>query len=450
MPVFGQPPTLSTMFNKWLKPYLPRSLFGRAFLILMVPIVVIQIVVGVVFVERLFQDVTRQMSKATFTDVRFIISKIENGMDIQSDASALGITVRQLESLPPDLVDRPRDFFDLSGRYVIETFHQQFANPVTVDLARHRRSVFLTTVVGDLPYEFSFARQRVSAANPHQLLVAMVLAAMVLTILAAVFLRNQVQPIRRLARAAEAFGKGQNINLVPRGASEVRSATHAFLSMRSRIERQIEQRTMMLSGVSHDLRTPLTRLKLSVSLLDQDVETEMMSRDLDEMGEILDEFLAFARGDGGEEPQDVAPKTFIKQLVKTHKRGGGTVDLAFAGNSGDDAPISIRRLAMQRAVSNLISNALKYGHKCRVTMYLGTGFIEFMVEDDGPGIRKEDRSDAVQAFNRLDAARNQDFGSGVGLGLTIAADVARSHGGTMTLGHSDDLGGLKASIRIPR
>jgi two-component system osmolarity sensor histidine kinase EnvZ len=333
---------------------------------------------------------------------------------------------------------------------VIETLHDEIPEVRSVDLGRSRGSVFIFTNIDGKGLEFQVARTRVSASNPHQLLVYMIFAALLLSVLAALFLRNQIKPIRRLARAAEAFGKGQNLPLNPRGASEVRSAATAFLSMRARIERQIEQRTMMLSGVSHDLRTPLTRLRLSVSLMEQDAETAMIQQDLNEMEDILDEFLAFARGDSEEQVERVSPKALAEQLVENMNRNGHAVTLTFEGARDADETVKIRRTAVHRAISNLLSNALKYGGKTNLNVYTGAGFVEFVVEDNGPGIDPDQRANAVKPFARLDSARNQDKGAGVGLGLAIAADVARSHGGSLTLSESDELGGLKAAFRLPR
>ncbi len=435
------------MFNKWLKPYLPRSLFGRAIAIMIVPVVLIQVVVGVVLVERLFQNVSGQMASAVALDVNYLIRKLEtNAPDLRETAKALEIEISDSGSAGTDR----NTFLDVAGITVIKTLRDTVRGIQSVDLVTDRNSALIGVQVGGKLTEFRISRHRLSATNPHQLLVIMMLAAILVTALSIAFLRNQVQPIRRLAAAAEAFGKGHSLPLRPRGASEVRAAGHAFLSMRARIERQIEQRTMMLSGVSHDLRTPLTRLKLSISLMEQDAETALMQRDLDDMAEILNEFLAFSRGDSGEEPEMVSPKKLAKQLVKNYRRAGAEVELLFAGNTQDDGTVKMRRMSAQRAVGNLLGNAQKYGDKTRLTLYLGTGFIEFIIEDNGPGITRDQREKALKPFTRLDAARNQNMGSGVGLGLAIAGDVARSHGGGMTLGHSDDLGGLKVSFRMPR
>jgi two-component system osmolarity sensor histidine kinase EnvZ len=437
------------MFNKWLKPYLPRSMLGRAVAILIVPVVLIQVVVGVVLVERLFQNVSRQMSGATALELNLLLDKMAvDAPDLSQVAAALLIRIER-DVAPVGRVDRRR-FRDIAGITVIKVLRENLPNVVQVDLMRDGSFAFVTVDRGVEQVTFRVLRRHLSAPNPHQLLVIMVLASILITALSILFLRNQVKPIRRLAQAAEAFGKGETLELHPRGASEVRAAGHAFLAMRSRIERQIEQRTLMLSGVSHDLRTPLTRLKLSLSLMEQDDEIEMMQRDLDDMAEILDEFLAFARGDGSEEVEPVSPKQLAKQLVRNYRRNGAEVLLEFAGNTEGDTPVKMRKQAVQRALGNLLGNAQKYGDKTRLTLYLGGGFIEFIVEDDGPGIAKDLRETALKPFSRLDSARNQNRGSGVGLGLAIAADIARSHGGGISLGKSGDLGGLKVSFRIPR
>jgi two-component system osmolarity sensor histidine kinase EnvZ len=407
-------------------------------------------VVAVVFVERLFQDVTRQMTSAIAIDLKYLISKIEADEDITLTANGLEIATNFPESANFEKISQKNNWLDFSGKYVIETILGEVANARVVDLASGDGQVFVLCEIGGKAVEFSFSRKRVSAVNPHQLLVVMILAAVLLSILAVLFLRNQISPIRRLADAAEAFGKGQSVPLHSRGASEVRSAAHAFLSMRTRIERQIEQRTLMLSGVSHDLRTPLTRLKLSISLMEPNAETALMSRDLDEMQEILDEFLDFARGDGDEQDEMVSPRALAEQLVRDTARSGREVTLIFEGAEKTNNPVKMRRPAVHRAVSNLLSNALKYGDKVNFHVYAGAGFVEFIVEDNGPGIRAEQRDDAVRPFIRLDVSRNQDKGAGVGLGLAIVADIARSHGGSLTLGSSEDLGGLKAAFRLPR
>ena len=278
------------MFNKWLKPYLPRTLFKRAFLILIFPIVLIQVVVGVVFVERLFQDVSRQLTHSVAIDVNHLIGLIKTGKEPTETAKNLQIATSWQDAPNFDAEDSYRDIYDFAGWYVIETLHSEVPEVRVIDLGTERSSVLILAEIDGRGVMFRVARSRVSASNPHQLLIYMILAAALLSVLAALFLRNQIKPIRRLARAAEAFGKGQNLPLNPRGASEVRSAATAFLSMRTRIERQIEQRTMMLSGVSHDLRTPITRLQLALELM-EGPEVEDLKKDVSSMQMMVDSFL---------------------------------------------------------------------------------------------------------------------------------------------------------------
>ncbi len=340
-----------------------------------------------------------------------------------------------------------RIFYDLSGRVLIATLRDVFPRLGPVDLSDLRRVRFvLGTDHG--PMEIGFDRGRVSASNPHQLLVLMLFTGLLMTLIAFLFLRNQLRPIRRLARAAEAFGKGRIVPYKPAGAIEVRSAGNAFLDMRARIERQIEQRTLLLSGISHDLRTPLTRLKLGLSMLGDDDDAAAMSRDVDDMEKLLDAFLAFVRGDATDEEADLQdPVPLVQGIVEDARRSGQNVLLRAVEGAGQ-APL--RASAVRRAVENLIGNATRYGTRAEVSLTILDRAIRITVEDDGPGIEQARREEAMRPFTRLDTARNQDRGPGVGLGLAISADIARSHGGTLRLGDSARLGGLKAELVLAR
>ncbi len=275
----------------------------------------------------------------------------------------------------------------------------------------------------------------------------MVFFGLFMTWVAYIFLRNQLKPIRRLALASEAFGKGQVVEYHPSGATEVRSAGRAFLDMRGRIEAMIEQRTLMLSGVSHDLRTPLTRMKLGLSMLEQDGDVAALLRDVEEMEALLATFLDFARGEALDDPVLTDPVALAGRIVGDAKRIGGRVALAAPDRA---VPVLLRPQAVRRCLSNLLSNALRYGSTARLTVVLTERAIRFTVEDDGPGIPPERRAEALMPFARLDAARNQDKGSGVGLGLAIARDIAQRHGGSLSLRDSADLGGLRVDLVLPR
>ncbi|MCU9848626.1 ATP-binding protein [Defluviimonas sp. WL0024] len=437
----------------WFKSILPRGLYGRAALILVLPIVIIQIVVSIAFIQRHFERVTAQMTRNVVLEISYLAERA----DTAGDAATARSELRRLAEALAMTVDLPaatdapsadaRVFYDLSGRVVIRTLRALVERVDAVDVS-DLRTVRLVMSTRHGPMAIRFERSRVAATNPHQLLVLMLATGLLMTLIAFIFLRNQLRPIRRLARAAEAFGKGRIEPYRPSGAIEVRSAGNAFLDMRARIERQIEQRTLLLSGVSHDLRTPLTRLKLGLSMLGDDPEATAMSRDVDDMQRLLDAFLAFVRGDAMEEEAKVLdPLPLVTAVIEDARRAGQDVVL-YAVTGAGAAPM--RAGAVRRALENLIGNAVRYGRRAEVSLAILDRAIRITVEDDGPGIARERREEALRPFTRLDDARNQDRGTGVGLGLAITADIARSHGGTLRLGESERLGGLKAELVLAR
>ncbi|MCF2903667.1 ATP-binding protein [Octadecabacter sp. CECT 8868] len=438
------------MSFKWLKRYLPRSLYGRAALILILPVITLQLGISVGFIQRHFERVTTQMTESIVLDLRYLLETV-NAAGTLEDAQTAGASIADPLELTMVLpaTDWPdqgmRDWYDLTGRVVERTLQENLTGLGPVVLPDGRIvQLWLDTSHGDMMVEFE--RVRVSATNPHQLLVWMVALGAFMTLIAFIYLRNQLRPITRLAAAATDYGRGRIVPYNPSGANEVRAAGHAFLDMRNRIERQTQTRTMMLSGVSHDLRTPLTRLRLGLGLLDGD-EVEPLVRDVDDMEHLLNGFLDFARGDAedGTEPTD--PIALAELILSDAKRMGQAV---YAGEMSGEATVDVRPMALRRAVENLIGNALRYGAEARLSVSLTPRALVICVEDDGPGIPPEQREDAVRPFTRLDPARNQDRGSGVGLGLAIVEDIARAHGGALRLGESDDLGGLKAEIVLAR
>ena len=437
----------------WAKSYMPRSLYGRAALILLVPVVSLQLVISVVFIQRHYTGVTEQMARNVAVELRYFV-QIADAADSANDAVLSVRKIAEPLAFQVDLAsgggDVPaqdlRGRFDLSGRAMMETLREEMDNVQRIDLSANRRvRVWIDFRHGTL--EVGFDRRLVSASNPHQLLVLMGSLGFLMTFIAFVFLRNQLRPIKRLARASEAFGKGRNEAYRPTGAVEVRAAGHAFLDMRARIERQIEQRTMMLSGVSHDIRTPLTRLKLGLSMLGESEEIDALMRDVADMERLLDEFLAFARDDALDDPANVDPGDLIRDIVEKSVRSGKSVRLA--GISGE-GQVMLRPIAVTRALENLVGNAVRYGRNCDVRLTITERSVRFSIADDGPGIAADMRDAALRPFVRLDAARNQDKGSGVGLGLAIAHDIARRHGGSVILGESDSLGGLQVDLVLAR
>ncbi|EEE39159.1 sensor histidine kinase [Rhodobacteraceae bacterium KLH11] len=439
------------MSTQWLKPYMPRSLYARAALILVLPVIVVLLVVAIAFLQKHLEEVTAQMTRTAAREVTLVTDVME-GAETQlqalaaarQDLQVLNMTARFLE-LNAEPQSGSRRWYDFIAPQVETELRALLPETVYVGLPDGQEvQLYLQTDLGIL--ELTFDRRRLSPSAPHQLIVTMVFFAALITSISFFYMRNQLRPITRLADAAQAFGRGRVVPYTPGGAIEVRAAGNAFVDMRARIERQIEQRTLMLSGVSHDLRTPLTRLKLGLSLLPED-EAAPLLQDVDEMQSLLDAFLDFSRGTAESAPESVQPVNWLSQIVDDAQRAGQPVELVSVEGQG---AAMLRPMAMRRAVENLIGNATRYGSCAEVSLSLTPKSLRIRVEDDGPGIPVEQRTEAVKPFTRLDPARNQNQGSGVGLGLAIVADIARVHGGILRLGSSEKLGGLCADIVIGR
>ncbi|MEO1140261.1 MAG: ATP-binding protein [Pseudomonadota bacterium] len=434
------------MTFRWLKPYMPRSLYVRAILILLLPVITVMLVVSIVFIQRHFEGVTKQMTRSASREVLVLLELDMSAAEIGTSrlAQMLQVTVEDVQEGDMPQTDTRR-WYDFTGAFVIREFNQLLPSLDAVTLPDDRVvHLYFMTDTGGL--RMTFDRRRVSASNPHQLLVNMVFFAGIMTIIAYFYLRNQLRPITRLANAAEAFGRGRHLEYRPGGSIEVRAAGNAFLDMRARIERQIEQRTLMLSGVSHDLRTPITRLKLALSMLDE-AERAPLEQDVADMERLINEFLDFARGAQEGEPEMTDPHALVQTIVKDFQRAEKAVRLVSTEGHGE---VPLRRGGIKRAVENLVANAVRYGTTAEVSVQLTGRSLRIRVEDDGPGIPETQRTEALKPFARLDEARNQNLGTGVGLGLSIALDIARAHGGTLRLGHSRRLGGLQADIVIAR
>ena len=429
----------------WIKQYMPKSLYWRAAFILLFPVIFLQLIVSVVIIKRHFEGVTEQMTGTVASQIKLIATTVE--------AAEIGAAIELSEALNMKLLAVESDksvgsnskrFYDVSGIVVIrELYKLKWVQ--NVDLLDDDY-VTVTLRLADMIFQLQFDRARVSASNPHQLIVNMVVFGAFFTLIAFMYLRNQLRPITRLAVAAEAFGRGQTVPYTASGAIEVKAAGNAFLEMRNRIERHIEQRTMILSGVSHDLRTPLTRLKLGISLLDSD-DKEPLERDLEEMRLMLDEFLTFAKAQDNEQSnfELLTVSSILDSLKNDYQRCNAKLQVA---NNITTGSYLMRPSLIRRALDNIIGNALRYGTLANLKVTIDNEYINFIVEDDGPGIPAEMRPEALKPFSRLDPARNQDKGMGVGLGLPIASDIAQAHGGSLRLLKSDKYGGLRAEFKI--
>ena len=430
----------------------PRGFYGRAVLILIVPIVVIQVVLSVVFIQRHYERVTQQLTGNTLAVVASALATITDGSDPQPDTSraqamldTLAIEVRPAASVPASVGQEPRDTLDLAGREVLRVLRADLPGYAGADMVARPGYVLVWVRTGAGVLELAMPRRLVSASNPHQLLVIVFLASVVMAGIAFQFLRLQVRPIRRLGEAAEAYGRGQNMPIKSSGAREIRAASLAFIDMRNRIERQNAQRKIMLSGISHDMRTPLTRMRLILSMMPDDDDITALRTEISDLERLLNGFLDYSRGQAAKavQPGDLAQ--ISRDIAARYMASGQPVEC----HAAPVPEIPMDQSLLERALDNLLANALRHGSRALVRVGFQDGAILLSVEDDGPGISPADRARAVEPFVRLDEARNQDSGSGVGLGLAIVSEAARAHGGTLELDQSPDLGGLRATLRLP-
>jgi two-component system, OmpR family, osmolarity sensor histidine kinase EnvZ len=433
-----------------LKGLMPKGLYARALLIIIVPMVVLQSVVAFMFMERHYNLVTQRLSAGVVSDIATLI-EVYKGYPQDADHALLrriaqeklGLVVDFLpvNDLPPP---GPKPFFSLVDQALSEEVRKQIGRPFWIDTVGRSALLELRIKLDNAVMRVFAPRGAAYVSNSHIFLAWMVGTSLVLITVAVLFLRNQIRPILRLADAAESFGKGREVpDFRPRGAREVRRAALAFIEMKRRIERAIEQRTTMLAGVSHDLRTILTRFKLELALIGDSPEVDAMKKDVDEMARMLEAYLAFARGDSGEQSAPTDMGAFLEELKADAERNGHRSSVTFHGHP----IVTVRPAAFKRCLGNLVSNAARHAPSISITGYRDHRWLTVTVDDDGPGIAPHLREEVFKPFLRLDDARNQDEG-GTGLGLAIARDIARSHGGDIMLSDSP-LGGLRATVRVP-
>ncbi|WP_182085553.1 ATP-binding protein [Aureimonas sp. ME7] len=429
----------------------PKGLYARSLIIIIAPMVLLQSVVAFVFMERHWQTVTQRLSAAVVQDIAAVIDMIEtypadptfsDVTRIARDRLGLNVLVLPSEPLP---APAPKPFFNILDGILSEEITQRINRPFWIDTVGESRIVEIRIQLPDHMLRIFAPRNSAYASNSHIFLVWMVGTSLVLILIAILFLRNQIRPIQKLAQAAEGFGRGQPMptDFRVRGASEVRRASLAFIQMRDRIERQIEQRTQMLNGVSHDLRTVLTRFRLQLVLLEDGEDRRELEHDVDEMGRMLEGYLAFAKGEGGEEVGELDLERLFLRFESEAALKNCTIETEIAG----DPLVTVRPDAFTRCLNNLVANAMRHGQAVRLLARHDDRWLSVSVEDDGPGIEANQREEVFKPFFRLDEARNIDAG-GTGLGLAIARDIARSHGGDILLSESA-LGGLKAMVRVP-
>ena len=435
--------------SRALSNLMPKGLYARSLIIVIVPMVILQTAVAYFFMERHYQLVTRRLSADLTHDIGAVVdlylaspnaNQFRALQKLANDRWGLDVQILIHEDLPPAL---PKPFFSMVDTAMSRELSMQIKRPFWLDTIGQSRLIEIRIKMNEDVMRIIAPRNAAYVSNSHIFIIWMLGTSLVLLAVAIAFLRNQIRPILRLAYAAEDFGKGRDLDFKPSGAREVRQAGYAFIEMKNRIARTIEQRTTMLNGVSHDLRTILTRFNLSLALMEQTPDLDAAQRDIDEMRMMLEAYLAFAKGDLGEIPVATDIRALLEELKSDAERNGHSTHISVTGETS----VVLRPAAFKRCLANLVSNAQRYGETIALSLTRDAQFLVIMVDDDGPGIAPELREIVFRPFFRVDEARNQDEG-GTGLGLAIARDIARSHGGDISLSDSP-LGGLRVNVRIP-
>ncbi len=432
-----------------LKRVLPRGLLARSLLIIVTPLVLLQIVSGIIFYDRHWSNVSRHRANALAGDIAMILELVDVNRINSNRAAVFDLARRTLDLIV--VYDAgailPNVEFEPSGNLettLARSMNEIVQRPSVIDATSQRNRVLIDVQLPDGVLKVSANEERLISSTTKVFILWMTGTSLILFAVATLFMRNQVSPIRRLATAADNFGKGRDTpNFKPSGATEVRQAASAFMAMRGRLERQIQQRTEMLAGVSHDLRTPLTRMKLQIAMLDKNAEIEELSSDVAAMEGMIEGYLNFARGEGTEERRPVNATLLLEEIARDAARNGPPVELDIQ----DNVELPLARNAMRRCLTNLVENAGRHGDRIALTVSRDGRVLQILVDDNGPGIAPEMREEVFRPFFRLDQSRNVETG-GTGLGLSIAQDIVANHGGEIRLEDSP-LGGLRAVVRIP-
>ena len=434
-------------FSTVLKPYLPKSLLGRAVLIIVTPLVLLQVVATVIFFENHWSKVSRRLAQGVAGDIAIVIEQMpkyqqtEELQDLYNKAQRnFQLTFKYYPGEVIANADKQSGLMETSLTRALESHIQK---PFSLDSERDK-VVVVQIQLGQGVLEIIVPNKRFFSTTTYVFVMWMVGTSLLLFGVAVIFMKNQVRPITRLAAAADDFGKGRDSKkFKPEGALEVRRAASAFIAMRNRLKRHIQQRTDMLSGVSHDLRTPITRMKLQLEMMGPGDNTNELKSDISDMEHMLDEYLAFARGEGSEKQATASISEMLGEIVAQIRRKGAMVDLHCEG----EVDATIRKGALKRALTNLVENAARYGKNITIRAGKRENGIEIIIDDDGPGIPAEARDEVFRPFYRLDASRNPETG-GVGLGMTIARDAVRGHGGEISLSEAPG-GGLRITVLLP-
>lgn len=448
-PITRRKPTRPSLVDRLT----PQGLFGRSLLLVILPVLLLQIITIYAFYDRHWDSITRRLARGVVGDIAFVIDEMKFRSTPIEQQQLFDTAARHMQMIFSFEAGRdlktmtlpPQALYSLLDRSLSRIIEERISRPYQIDSQSHDEQVEIRIQLDTGILRVLARERRLFSTTTYVFLTWMFGSSLILIGVAILFLRNQILPIRALAKAADNFGKGRDMrDFRPRGAREIRRAGNAFLIMKNRIQRQIQQRTEMLAGVSHDLRTPLTRMKLQLAMLDNNEDIRDLRRDVTEMERMVQAYLAFAQSQEAEAATAIDLGQLLREVVKDAGRKGTKVDL----NTEQGLQTLLRPVAIRRCLNNLIDNATKFGKQVAVTARRLPDAMVITIDDDGPGIPENRREEVFRPFRRLDEARNQNDGGGVGLGLTIARDAVRSHGGEISLSVSP-LGGLRVTIRLP-
>lgn len=443
--------------RKKIKKLLPSSLLGRSLLILIVPIVIIQVVSGYVFFNRHWNKMVERFSDNVASEVSLLLHEVAKPNLTDDERSLRLNTIGHYLGFIAKIEPKTQETFNsevhanigwerIVADLFVKSLDKKVDNNYSLRFDFSKKKIKLDLEMTDAVLIIEIPERRVFSSSAYIYLLWVFFSSLILLLMAIIFMRNQVRPIRKLAVAADRFGRGYTLDrFKPEGAREVRQAGSSFVEMSKRIKKQLEQRALMLAGISHDLRTPITRLRLAITMSDETEDSKAMLSDLDDMERMINGYLDYVRGESEEEEQDVNLNALLSESLNLFRRSGVDVTL----NMANKVPVFIRPIAFSRAIGNVVGNAAKYGEHINVDVKkTREGYIDIMVEDDGPGIDENLYEDVFKPFFRGDKSRSQPSGS-VGLGLAIAMDIIHAHGGEISLGKSHTLGGLAVKIALP-
>ena len=433
-----------------LKKYLPRSLLGRSILIIVTPAVLTQVVATWVFYDRHWETVTRRLAASVAGEISSVIDQRQffSGLANEDwiiksaeETLALKIQFQKAKIMPNAPFTQGKSLVE---RRLSHALKERVRRPFRIEIGSLPRTVSIFVQLPDGVLEARVHEERLFSSTTYIFIMWMVGTSLLLFAIATVFMKNQVRPIIRLTRAVDAFGKGRDVpDFKPEGATEIRQAAAAFSLMRARVLRNIEQRTDMLSGVSHDIRTPLTRIKLQLAMLDESPEINALEQDVNEMEKLVEEYLSFARGDSTESAELVNLQELLEEIASKTANKKTKIEIILKQH----IHMELRPTGFRRCISNLINNSATYGSQIKIQVIKSKTSVTFHIDDDGPGIPETARNEVFRPFTRLESERPPDLG-GSGLGLTIARDIVLSHGGTINI-YDSPMGGARVTIKLP-